>query len=44
MGTTPVSKPIKLGQTNLVSLFFINHSGPGGLMGRVKLLARDREP
>ena len=37
-----ISKNIKPGETNLLYLFFINKSGPGGLMGQVKVLVRDR--
>jgi len=38
-----VSKAIKPGQTNQVGIVFLNKTGPGGLMGQVKLLARDRK-
>ena len=38
-----VSQSIKPGERNLIGLLFQNRSGPGGLMGRVKLLVRDKE-
>ena len=38
-----VSKLIKPGDINLVGIMCENKSGPGGLMGRVNLLVRDRE-
>lgn len=41
--TVDVSQSIKPGEANLVSLYLINRSGPGGLMGQVKLLVRDRK-
>jgi len=38
-----VSKTLKPGEPNLVALLFMNLQGPGGLMGQVKLLVRDRK-
>ena len=38
-----VSKSLKPGQSNLVSLVCMNKSGPGGLMGQVRLLVRDKK-
>ena len=38
-----VSELIKPGEINLVGIVFDNKSGPGGLMGRVNLLVRDRD-
>ena len=38
-----VSKTIKPGESNHIGIVFRNQTGPGGLMGRVKLLVRDRE-
>ena len=38
-----VSKALKPGQPNQVGLLFMNRQGPGGLMGQVKLLVRDRK-
>ena len=38
-----VSKAIKPGESNFVGIVCLNQNGPGGLMGRVKLLVRDRE-
>jgi len=40
--TVDVSKAIKPGESNQVAIIFPNQSGPGGLMGQVKLLVRDR--
>ena len=37
-----VSGKIKPGQSNQIGIPFINKTGPGGLMGHVKLLVRDR--
>ena len=37
-----VSEKIKPGQSNQVGASFMNKQGPGGLMGHVKLLVRDR--
>ena len=41
-GPVNVSKVIKPGETNQVSVRVINHAGPAGLMGHVKLLVRNR--
>ena len=38
-----VSKLIKAAESNHVGIVFDNKSGPGGLMGHVKLLVRDRK-
>ena len=37
-----VSEMIKPGESNQVGIVFLNKTGPGGLMGQVKLLVRDR--
>ncbi len=41
-GLTDVSELIKPGASNQVSVRVINHAGPAGLMGHVKLLVRRR--
>jgi hypothetical protein len=41
-GLTDVSEVIKPGASNQVSVRVINHAGPAGLMGHVKLLVRKR--
>jgi len=42
-GLTDVSEVIKPGETNQVCVRVINHAGPAGLMGHVKLLVRERQ-
>ena len=42
-GVIDVSKAIKPRERNQATIVCLNKSGPGGLMGRVKLLVRDRK-
>ena len=42
-GLTDVSEVIKPGESNQLCVRVINHAGPAGLMGHVKLLVRERQ-
>jgi hypothetical protein len=42
-GFADVSEVIKPGEPNRVSVRVINHAGPAGLMGHVKLLVREKK-
>jgi hypothetical protein len=37
-----VAKAIQPGEVNHLTLVCLNREGPGGLMGRVRLLVRDK--